>query len=144
MKITVSILLATLLIGCSSETTTNQASSDSAKQVVIEAEKQENTKQEPSSEDTAKTNQEINQEVAFDAKTTFTKTCASCHGNSGEKVALNTSAILNTMSKDEISQALKGYKDGTYGKKMKSLMQGQVKPFNDEELDALAEYISTL
>ncbi len=81
---------------------------------------------------------------SFDAKSAFNKTCASCHGSNAEKVALNASAILTTMSESEIKNALRGYKDGSYGKNMKALMQGQVKAYSVDELDALATYIASL
>jgi cytochrome c553 len=81
--------------------------------------------------------------VAFDAKHTFNTKCASCHGTDASKSALGKSKIVSNMSKDEITNALKGYKAGTYGASMKSLMQGQVSKFNEKELESIAKYIAT-
>lgn len=70
--------------------------------------------------------------------------CVSCHGQNAEKKALNVSAIIQGWSKDQILQALQGYKDGSYGANMKAIMQGQVKNFDEKQLEALSLYISTL
>ncbi|MGB5964600.1 MAG: c-type cytochrome [Sulfurimonadaceae bacterium] len=70
------------------------------------------------------------------------KKCASCHGNAGEKHALNKSKIINEMSKDEIVTALKGYKDGTYGGPMKALMKGQIAAYDDAQIDTVAAFIA--
>lgn len=78
-----------------------------------------------------------------DGKALYTK-CGACHGQNGEKKALNASAIIQGWSKDKTLKALKGYKDGSYGGNMKGVMLGQVKGLNDSELEALAGYISTL
>ena len=75
-----------------------------------------------------------------DGKTLFSK-CVSCHGANGEKVALNTSKIIQNMSKEEIINALKGYKDDTYGGKMKSMMKSQVEGLSEENIITIAEYL---
>ena len=80
---------------------------------------------------------------SVDGKALYTK-CGACHGQNGEKKALNTSAIIQGWSKGEVLKALKGYKDGTYGGAMKGVMLGQVKNFSDTELEALATHISSL
>ena len=71
-------------------------------------------------------------------------TCASCHGAQAQNKALMSSEVIRGWSKEKILEALKGYKDGTYGRNMKTIMTGQVKNLNDEQLEALATYISTL
>lgn len=68
--------------------------------------------------------------------------CSSCHGLKGEKAALSKSEVINTWSEEKIYLALMGYKDGSYGKMMKGLMQGQVKNLSKEEIRALSSYIS--
>ncbi len=70
------------------------------------------------------------------------KKCASCHGNTGEKHALNKSKIISEMSKEEIVTALKGYKDGSYGGPMKALMKGQVASYSDEDITTIAAFIA--
>lgn len=70
--------------------------------------------------------------------------CASCHGAKGEKAAMGASKVINTMSKEEITKALKGYKDGSYGGAKKGIMKGQVAPLSDAQIGELAAYIPTL
>jgi len=73
------------------------------------------------------------------------KKCAGCHGAKGEKKALGKSAPIAGWDKEKLVEALKGYKAGTrnvYG--MGALMKGQVANLSDEEIEALAEYISKL
>ena len=72
------------------------------------------------------------------------KKCASCHGSSGEKKALGKSKVINEMTQVNLVSALKGYQDGSYGASMKALMKGQVAKLNNEDIDALAQYISTM
>lgn len=70
------------------------------------------------------------------------KPCMGCHGENGEKSALNRSKIINQMTKQEIIDALNGYKNNTYGGPMKGLMKVQVKKLTDDEITLIAEYIS--
>ena len=70
----------------------------------------------------------------------YTK-CAGCHGQTGEKKALGKSKIIKDMTKAEITAALHGYKDGTYGGPMKGLMKGQVKSLSEADITAIATKI---
>lgn len=73
------------------------------------------------------------------------KKCASCHGMKAEKKALNKSEIIDTWSAEKIAEALHGYKAGTrniYG--MGALMKGQVASYDDETIEAVSKYITTL
>ncbi len=72
------------------------------------------------------------------------KKCAGCHGVHAEKKALGKSKIINEMSAEEITVALKGYKDGSYGGRMKGLMKGQVSKLDDTQINSLSKYIATL
>lgn len=67
--------------------------------------------------------------------------CVACHGTNGEKVALGKSKIIKDMTKTEIISALNGYKDGSYGGAMKTLMKGQVTSLSDADIQAIAEKI---
>ncbi|MGM0534294.1 MAG: c-type cytochrome [Campylobacterota bacterium] len=67
--------------------------------------------------------------------------CAACHGANGEKVALGKSKVIKDMSKEDFVAAMQGYKDGTYGGAMKSMMMGQVATLNKEQIEAIADYI---
>jgi len=82
--------------------------------------------------------------MAADGAALYTKNCLSCHGAMGEKKALGKSLVINKMSKDEITSALNGYKDGSYGRSMKSLMKSKVAALSDEDINALGKYISSL
>jgi len=74
--------------------------------------------------------------------TNLFKKCASCHGATGEKHALNKSKVISEMSQEEIVTALTGYKDGTYGGSMKALMKGQVASYNKEQINTVAAFIT--
>lgn len=69
------------------------------------------------------------------------RACIGCHGPKGEKAALGKSKIINQMSKAEISAALKGYKEGSYGGPSKALMAGQAAKLDDAAITAIAELI---
>jgi len=60
--------------------------------------------------------------------------CVGCHGADFGKVALGKSKVVKDMTKDEVTKALQGYKDGTYGGPMKGLMKGQVARYSNDEL----------
>jgi len=77
------------------------------------------------------------------AKTLFAK-CAGCHGQNAEKKALGKSQVIQGWSDAKIADALNGYAKGTYGGAMKGIMIGQAKGLSTADIQALAEYISTL
>lgn len=72
------------------------------------------------------------------------KKCAGCHGNKAQNHALGKSKIIHNFTTKQISEALHGYKNGTYGGTMKAVMAGQVKSLSDEDISVLAKYIPTL
>lgn len=72
------------------------------------------------------------------------KKCVACHGKKAEKLAPGAEVVVNTLSEQEIYDALSGYKAGTFGGKSKKTMELQVKKLNDEDFKALAKYIKTL
>ncbi len=82
--------------------------------------------------------------MAVDGAMLFKQKCATCHGQSAEKKALNASQIIAGWDKAKLLEALHGYKDGSYGAAMKGMMQGQVKALSDADMDALADHISSL
>ena len=71
----------------------------------------------------------------------YTK-CAACHGKEGEKSALNKSLIIKDMDKDAFMAAMKGYKDGSYGKDQKAMMKAQVLSLNDAQIEEIAAFIT--
>ena len=83
--------------------------------------------------------------AAFASTSAFavsTAACAGCHGQNFEKKAMNVSKIVKDLSKEEIVAALKGYKDGTFGGSMKTVMDGQVKNLSDADIEAIADQIA--
>ena len=74
----------------------------------------------------------------------YAKKCASCHGKDARKLALSTSRAIAGWSSTKTQNVLNGYKDGSYGGKMKGVMQGQSKPLSDSDIKLISDYISTL
>ena len=62
--------------------------------------------------------------------------CKGCHGAHFEKHALGKSKVVKDMTKAEVSNALVGYKHGTYGGPMKGVMKGQVARYSEADLKA--------
>lgn len=77
-------------------------------------------------------------------KLLFAQRCSSCHGSNAEKKAMNASLVIAGWKKDKVLDALKGYLDGSYGGKMKSIMKSQSSLLDEKEKVALAEYIETI
>lgn len=78
--------------------------------------------------------------IGAQAMPLYTK-CVACHGTSGEKAALNKSLIIKDMSKADFITAMKGYKDGSYGKDQKALMKAQVTTLSDAQIEEIASFI---
>lgn len=69
--------------------------------------------------------------------------CASCHGAAAQNKALGKSQIIKGWSEERIANALKGYKNGTYGGVMKGIMKPQVESLSDKEIEALSKHIAS-
>jgi len=54
---------------------------------------------------------------------------------------MGVSKVVNTLTKDEIKKALHGYKDGTYGGSMKTIMKGQAGGLSDAQIEAIANKV---
>jgi len=67
--------------------------------------------------------------------------CMGCHGQNFDKSALNKSKIVKDMNETTIVEALNGYKNGTYGGPMKTLMSSQVKNMSDKDIKNIAKEI---
>ncbi len=73
------------------------------------------------------------------------KACAGCHGADGKTKALGKSAPIAGLDAATIEKDLKGYKAGTLNKHgMGGTMKAQMASKSDEDIKALAEYISKL
>ena len=79
--------------------------------------------------------------LSAQANPLYTK-CVACHGAAGEKSALNKSLIIKDMSKADFVSAMKGYKDGSYGKDQKALMKAQVAALTDAQIEEIASFIT--
>jgi len=72
------------------------------------------------------------------------KKCAGCHGADGSTKALGKSQVIKGWSAAKAEDALNGYRDGTYGGDMKTLMKGQVSNLSDSDIKLVSDYISKL
>lgn len=71
--------------------------------------------------------------------------CKACHGADGKTKALGKSAVIAGQDKAALIESLKAYQAGTKNVAgMGSLMQGQVATMSDEEIEAVAEYLSQI
>jgi cytochrome c553 len=71
--------------------------------------------------------------------------CAGCHGADGKTQALGKSAVVAGQSAADLEAALLEYKAGTRNVSgMGTLMKGQVASMSDDEIKAVAEYMSGL
>jgi cytochrome c553 len=71
--------------------------------------------------------------------------CVSCHGADGKTKALGKSAIIAGQSAADLEKKMQEYKAGTRNVAgMGTLMKGQVASLSDEDIKAVAEYISSL
>ena len=84
------------------------------------------------------------QKPAIDGASIFAKNCASCHGVKAEKKALTKSQVIQGWQASKVEAALQGYKAKTYGGTMKTIMENKAKTLSDDEIKALAAYISKL
>jgi len=107
-----------------------KAETPKAEEKKAEAPKVEEKKAEAPKEKTAPASAEVS-----------TAACAGCHGANFEKKAMGVSKVVNTLTKDEIKKALHGYKDGTYGGSMKTIMKGQAGGLSDAQIEAIANKV---
>ena len=163
MKIIISVAVAIFLLGCSENKTTESTKQDIFKEPTKTVEVKEKKSLElakeaqeviPETVDvTTKVIAEETTEVVevLKSETLATKSgaelykvCSSCHGQNGEKKALNKSQTIQGWSEVQVSTALNGYKDGSYGGAMKGLMKSQVTKLSDADIATLSTYISGL
>ena len=79
-----------------------------------------------------------------DGKALYAK-CAGCHGADGKTAALGKSAVIAGQSAADLETKISEYKAGTRNvATMGALMKGQVDKMSDEDIKAVAAYISGL
>ena len=152
MKIVLSAVVALLLIGCSDNKSTTQESKQATTPVKTEVVKEAVAVEKKvvkavvpvATKITKAPKEAVAQPVAAVDGAKLFKACSSCHGTKAEKKALGKSQIIAGWDSAKIVNALKGYKNGTYGGAMKEVMQGQAGKLSDAEINALAKYISKL
>jgi len=81
---------------------------------------------------------------SVDGGALFKSNCSSCHGAKAQNKALGKSHVIAGWDSKKISAALHGYKNGTYGGSMKTIMKGQASKLNDEQISAVANFVSKL
>lgn len=82
--------------------------------------------------------------MAADGAALYAK-CAGCHGQDGKTKALGKSNPIAGVAAEEIVKDLQGYKAGTLNKHgMGGVMKGQAAALSDDDMKALADYISKL
>lgn len=86
----------------------------------------------------------VSKPAGVDAEPLYKSKCAGCHGAKGEKHALGKSGIIAGQPSEELLKKLDGYKNGTYGGAMKSIMASQVSSLDDGQMRALSDYISKI
>lgn len=97
---------------------------------------------------TSQANEKITKNInIFNGKSVdeyFDFKCASCHGRYGEQSALKTSKIISKLDENQIKADLMGYKnDINYGGNLKATMHRTASELSDDEINALAKFIST-
>ena len=138
------LTLTLFLTACSETATDNQTNKTTNKEPVA---KQIDNTTEVQTVTVAPTKEKppIQQQVEkVSGRSIYVHKCASCHGQKGEKIALNKSQIITGWKQEKSITALNGYKDGSYGGTLKAIMKGQVTALSSEQIEALAEYIATL
>ncbi len=145
MKKTILFSLTLLLLSACSSEQTPEKSTDTAIEHKLDTVKkaQKNVDALNATIDQINTETKAQTEVPNGA-TLYANKCASCHGKDAKKSALNNSAPIAGWESERLITVLNGYKDGSYGRKMKAIMQGQSKPLSDQEIELLSNYISSL
>ena len=139
-----SVAVATLLfVGCGGDKPAEANTTDA--NVTVEANVTEANATETTTEANAtEANTTTAAAPAADGKTAFAA-CGACHGPDGKTAALGKSPVIAGQAKDVLVTKMKGYKDGSINLTGNGpVMQGQMANLNDEQIEALAEYISKL
>ncbi len=75
----------------------------------------------------------------------YDKTCYRCHGKKADKSSYPSARVLNTLTKDQLFDAMRAYKtDSDYGGFAKFVMREQAIPLSDDDMASLATYIYSL
>ncbi len=134
MKVLIAIFISLFLFGCNND-------------VKQESQTKQETKTQVKAEIVEEKPTGIKSTVAptriVTGKSLYQK-CASCHGADASKEALGKSKVIKGWSVEKLTNAIEGYKNGTYGREMKTMMKGQVQDLNAVDINILSNYISKL
>jgi cytochrome c553 len=73
------------------------------------------------------------------------KGCAKCHGKDGRNIAYGRSDEIAGQDVEDLVESINFFKDSQFGSRgIIHVMANQVKHLNDEQIEALAKYISNL
>jgi len=164
MKIVLSIVLGLFLIGCSNDN--EKKSVESVKKEVVKKEevkkpvkvkekevvkKKEEIKKPVEVKEVTKVVQpqktqekKVEMEVSTRSGKEIFGVCAGCHGADASRSALGKSKVIKGWNAQKVTDALHGYRAGTYGGSMKGLMKGQVLKLSETDIKNVSEYISGL
>lgn len=99
-----------------------------------------NTPESTSTTENIATTSSISPADLASGKQLFERNCSTCHGHRGQRPAFGRSAIINTLSTEQIVKALELRKAG--------IIKGPGNPaksrLNEEQMKWVAEYIQTL
>ncbi|MCZ6173615.1 c-type cytochrome [Campylobacter ureolyticus] len=139
MRFILACFISFFLLGCSNDSKkTDEKTQDSKTENEVK-----------NTVETSQTNEKITKNInIFNGKSVdeyFDFKCSSCHGRYGEKSALKASKIINELDENQIKADLMGYKnDINYGGNLKATMHRTASELSDDEINALAKFISTL
>lgn len=144
MRFILACFISLFLLGCSNDSKkTDEKTQDEKTENEIKNNETKNTVK------TSQTNEKFTKNInIFNGKSVdeyYDFKCASCHGRYGEQSALKTSKIINELDENQIKTDLIGYKnDINYGGNLKTTMHRTASELSDDEINALAKFISTL
>jgi len=147
MKIVLSVVLGIFLIGCSNDTKKkSQSHHENIVKEVKEVVKAASAKAKDDAKKVEEKTPEVVAKVAAPLKSgkEIFGACSGCHGADGSKKALGKSHIIKGWNEQKVTDALNGYKGGTYGGSMKGLMKSQASKLSDADIKAVSKYISGL
>jgi len=83
--------------------------------------------------------------MALDGENLFkTKTCFTCHGKDGKTPIMPNYPKIAGQNRDYVLQQMTDIKSGARSNGQSAAMKGVMGLVSDEEMEALADYISTL
>ncbi len=143
MRFILACFISLFLLGCSND---SKKTDEKTQTMKMESEVNNETK---NTVKTSQADEKITKNInIFNGKSVdeyFDFKCASCHGRYGEKSALKASKIINELDENQIKADLMGYKnDINYGGNLKATMHRTASELSDDEINALAKFISTL